>query len=125
MGRATPAAARSKSADGRGAGTAGTTPKRSTSLGRRATGRSPSRVAAPATDKVKNKKVSGSVRPKECQEAGCRKRLGLAAYVCRCGSWYCPLHVAQHGCSYDYHKAAKKDIKKSNPKVAGKKINKL
>jgi hypothetical protein len=84
----------------------------------------PGHLAAKSPAAKKKKAASGG-RPTECELSGCGKRLGLAAYACRCGNWYCPLHVGEHGCSYDYHKAAKKAIKKSHPKVAGKKIDKL
>jgi hypothetical protein len=84
----------------------------------RKSARSRSRTTAKAV------KDSGS-RPSKCQLAGCDKRLGLAAYACRCGAWFCTLHMGDHECSYDYHRAAKKAIKKSHPKVAGKKIDKF
>ncbi len=75
-------------------------------------------------DQKKKGKDTGG-RPSKCQFAECEKRLGLSAYACRCGSWFCPLHVGEHDCSYDYHRAAKKDIKRTHPKVAAKKIHKF
>ena len=108
---------------------------RATTPGRRPTAAShPTRIAGKSpgragrsrlADKEPTEGEETGGRPSKCQLSGCKKRLGLAAYACRCGAWFCPLHVGEHGCQYDYHRAAKKAIKKSHPKVAGKKIDKF
>ncbi len=117
---------RSKSTDARPSTPARGRPATVSRPARLAPGKSPVRGKGQLADKAKRKpEKTGGGRPSECQEGGCRKRLGLAAYACRCGAWYCPLHVGAHDCGFDYHKAAKKDIKKSHPKVAAKKIDKL
>ncbi len=119
-------APRSKSTDARPSTPARGRPATVSRPARLAPGKSPVRGKGQLADKAKRKpEKTGGGRPSECQEGGCRKRLGLAAYACRCGAWYCPLHVGAHDCGFDYHKAAKKDIKKSHPKVAAKKIDKL
>ena len=92
----------------------------------RIAGKSPGRAGrSRLADKEPTEGEETGGRPSKCQLSGCKKRLGLAAYACRCGAWFCPLHVGEHGCQYDYHRAAKKAIKKSHPKVAGKKIDKF
>ncbi len=51
-------------------------------------------------------------------------KLGLTALKCKCGKHYCSQHryETEHGCTYDYQEAAKKELLKtmSSPVVAAK-----
>jgi hypothetical protein len=42
--------------------------------------------------------------PKKCCASGCKKKLSLTDFPCKCGKICCPLHRAaeEHACSYDY-----------------------
>ena len=98
--------------------------------------------AANSTDK--NIEVSSSTKnPKEvkppmanekimkpsryCHMVDCKRRLPLMTFPCRCGKTFCVLHKPpeEHKCQFDYHAAAKRKIKKDNPKIVAEKIKKL
>ena len=65
--------------------------------------------------------------PDVCEYKECDKKLGLTAYSCRCGGYFCPLHMPskEHDCHFDYREQAKKDIRNNNPKVEAEKIVKF
>ncbi len=57
----------------------------------------------------------------------CHKKLKFFnTYNCRCGYNFCNKHrfYDQHDCKFDYKIESKKILKKSNPKVIAKKIEK-
>jgi len=62
---------------------------------------------------------------RRCGLEDCRKKLKVTAYPCRCGELYCDLHMGNHHCPYDYHKDAREQITKDNPKIEASKINKI
>nr|QGP73753.1 Zinc finger A20 and AN1 domain-containing stress-associated protein 5 [Sedum alfredii] len=55
---------------------------------------------------------------------GCRKKVGLTGFRCRCGDLFCSEHrySDRHECSYDYKAAGKAAIVKENPVVKADKI---
>ena len=55
-------------------------------------------VKKPKKEKKKKKK------PKRCQMEGCRKKLPITAYDCRCEKRFCTLHqcAESHNCTFDY-----------------------
>jgi hypothetical protein len=59
-----------------------------------------------------------------CAFDGCKKRMGLTDFVCRCEKFYCALHRSDvvHNCPYDYKATAKQELLKymSTPIVAAK-----
>nr|XP_043609974.1 zinc finger A20 and AN1 domain-containing stress-associated protein 5 [Erigeron canadensis] len=56
--------------------------------------------------------------------SGCRKRVGLTGFRCRCGDLYCAEHrySDRHDCSYDYKTAGREAIARDNPVVKAAKI---
>ncbi|KAJ0965123.1 hypothetical protein J5N97_026261 [Dioscorea zingiberensis] len=56
--------------------------------------------------------------------AGCRKRVGLTGFRCRCGELFCGDHrySDRHDCSFDYKAAGKAAIARENPLVRAAKI---
>jgi predicted nucleic acid binding AN1-type Zn finger protein len=58
---------------------------------------------------------------------GCKKKVGLLGFVCRCGGTFCSVHryTDQHACDYDFKTAEREQIAKKNPLVVAPKINKI
>ncbi|KAH9613657.1 hypothetical protein KSS87_006965 [Heliosperma pusillum] len=59
--------------------------------------------------------------------SGCRKRVGLTGFRCRCGDLFCSEHryTDRHECSYDYKAAGRAAIARENPVVRAAKILKV
>ncbi|EPS64266.1 hypothetical protein M569_10515, partial [Genlisea aurea] len=76
-------------------------------------------------------KHAGSKRPREeatrCSGSGCRKRVGLIGFRCRCGDLFCSEHrySDRHDCNYDYKKAGREAISKENPVIKACKLVKI
>ncbi|KAF5736423.1 zinc finger A20 and AN1 domain-containing stress-associated protein 5 [Tripterygium wilfordii] len=70
-----------------------------------------------ATKKVMDKRVVN-----RC--SGCRRRVGLTGFRCRCGDLFCWEHrySDRHDCSYDYKTAGREAIARENPVVKAAKI---
>ncbi|XP_051141604.1 zinc finger A20 and AN1 domain-containing stress-associated protein 5-like [Andrographis paniculata] len=69
-------------------------------------------------------------RPREvnrCSGSGCRKRVGLIGFRCRCGEVFCSEHrySDRHECSYDYKAAGREAIARENPVIRAAKILKV
>ncbi|CAN8259601.1 unnamed protein product [Cochlearia groenlandica] len=58
---------------------------------------------------------------------GCRKKVGLTGFRCRCGELFCSDHrySDRHDCSYDYKSAGREAIARENPVVKAAKMVKL
>lgn len=56
--------------------------------------------------------------------SGCRKRVGLTGFRCRCGELFCAEHrySDRHDCSFDYKTAGREAIARENPVVKAAKI---
>nr|GEU99254.1 zinc finger A20 and AN1 domain-containing stress-associated protein 5-like [Tanacetum cinerariifolium] len=56
--------------------------------------------------------------------SGCRKRVGLTGFRCRCGDLFCAEHrySDRHDCTYDYKTAGREAIARENPVVKAAKI---
>ncbi|KAK4743871.1 hypothetical protein SAY87_010183 [Trapa incisa] len=56
--------------------------------------------------------------------SGCRKKVGLTGFRCRCGELFCADHrySDRHDCSYDYKAAGREAIARENPVVRAAKI---
>ncbi|KAK6138379.1 hypothetical protein DH2020_027853 [Rehmannia glutinosa] len=72
----------------------------------------------------------GLKRPREvtrCSGSGCRKRVGLMGFRCRCGDVFCSEHrySDRHDCSYDYKAAGREAIARENPVVRAAKLVKV
>jgi hypothetical protein len=59
--------------------------------------------------------------------SGCRRKVGLAGFRCRCGELFCADHrySDRHDCSYDYKAAGREAIARENPVVKAAKIVKI
>ncbi|KAL9233646.1 hypothetical protein vseg_008614 [Gypsophila vaccaria] len=59
--------------------------------------------------------------------SGCRKRVGLTGFRCRCGDLFCAEHrySDRHDCSFDYKSAGRVAIARENPVVRAPKILKV
>lgn len=62
-----------------------------------------------------------------CSNIGCRRKVGLIPFRCRCGEVFCSEHrySDRHDCSYDYKAAGREAIAKENPVVKAAKILKV
>ncbi|PIN18949.1 hypothetical protein CDL12_08352 [Handroanthus impetiginosus] len=72
----------------------------------------------------------GLKRPREvtrCSGSGCRKRVGLMGFRCKCGDVFCSEHrySDRHDCSYDYKAAGREAIARENPVVRASKLLKV
>ncbi|XVF79602.1 hypothetical protein PTKIN_Ptkin15bG0002400 [Pterospermum kingtungense] len=56
--------------------------------------------------------------------SGCKKRVGLTGFRCRCGELFCWEHrySDRHDCSYDYKTVGREAIARENPVVKAAKI---
>lgn len=56
--------------------------------------------------------------------SGCRKRVGLTGFRCRCGDLFCAEHrySDRHDCNYDYKTAGREAIARDNPVVKAAKL---
>ncbi|KAG2372204.1 hypothetical protein LR48_Vigan05g049300 [Vigna angularis] len=59
--------------------------------------------------------------------SGCRRKVGLTGFRCRCGELFCAEHrySDRHDCSYDYKAAGREAIARENPVVRAAKIVKV
>ncbi|KAE9621482.1 putative transcription regulator A20-like family [Lupinus albus] len=59
--------------------------------------------------------------------SGCRRKVGLTGFRCRCGEVFCSEHrySDRHNCSYDYKAAGKEAIARENPLIRASKIVKV
>lgn len=62
-----------------------------------------------------------------CELSGCRVKLGLTAFPCRCGHKFCANHrcAESHMCMYDYKAEQQKHLSTQMSKVTGSKLDKL
>lgn len=67
------------------------------------------------------------VRPKRCQHDGCKVKLMLADFACRCKSFYCSQHrfAEAHKCSFDYRAVGKDLLTKQMPTVIASKLDRV
>ena len=59
------------------------------------------------TQDVKKKKTS-----KRCQLKGCKKKLSITAFDCKCKKRFCNLHIYSdnHNCTFDYKSLYKQNL---------------
>ncbi|WKA02424.1 hypothetical protein VitviT2T_020615 [Vitis vinifera] len=83
---------------------------------RSSSARSPERTAA--VEEV------GKVKREVNRCSGCRRKVGLTGFRCRCGDLFCAEHryTDRHECSYDYKTAGREAIARENPVVKAAKI---
>jgi hypothetical protein len=51
-------------------------------------------------------------KPKKCQLKGCKKKLPITAFDCRCKKRFCKLHfnAESHNCTFDYESFHKNNL---------------
>lgn len=64
-------------------------------------------------------------RPTRCCMEGCKKKLVITDFPCKCEKIHCALHRASelHHCAYDYKTVAKEQLTKAMPIVIAKKLD--
>ena len=66
---------------------------------------------------------------KHCSFDGCKTKLKLISYDCKCGNTFCSKHryTSEHNCPSlnDKQKNYKEILKKNNPVVKSNKVNKI
>jgi len=80
---------------------------------------------SPETASDKERSCAYHVAKKEVNRcSGCRRRVGLTGFRCRCGELFCWEHrySDRHDCSYDYKTAGREAIARENPVVKAAKI---
>jgi len=72
-----------------------------------------------------NSENSGEKNPKKCQLDGCKIKLKLTDYKCKCNKIYCTTHrfPETHMCTYNYKLDGSKILEKNLIKVNGTKID--
>jgi len=67
------------------------------------------------------------VKPKRCQHDGCKTKLNLSDFACRCKNYYCSPHRYSdiHKCSFDYQATGKDTLAKQNPTVIADKLERI
>ena len=63
-------------------------------------------------------------KPKRCMNAGCKMKLALTDFSCKCQGWYCSAHrhAEAHSCSFDYKAKGQAGLEANLVKVAGDKM---
>ena len=58
---------------------------------------------------------------------GCKKRVGMRGYTCKCGYTYCKKHrlPESHECEFDYINEGKMMLAKDNPNLKPEKMEKI
>ncbi|PIN18775.1 putative Zn-finger protein [Handroanthus impetiginosus] len=95
---------------------------------------SPERICNPAeTSRDLKKELSTApedappVKREVNRCSGCRRKVGLTGFRCRCGELFCADHrySDRHDCRYDYKSAGREAIARENPVVKAAKIVKI
>ena len=73
-------------------------------------------------EKPKKEKKKKKKKPKRCQMEGCRKKLPITAYDCRCEKRFCSLHsnAESHNCTFDYKAFHRKNLENRGGLGGGK-----
>lgn len=78
---------------------------------------------------IRNREVDAVKRDQQIVNrcSGCRKKVGLTGFRCRCGELFCSEHrySDRHDCSYDYKTAGREAIARENPVVKAAKMVKV
>ncbi|XP_054816061.1 zinc finger A20 and AN1 domain-containing stress-associated protein 5-like [Prosopis cineraria] len=88
----------------------------------------PSDDSAQTPDRLKTDKGTPSEAKRVVNRcSGCRRKVGLTGFRCRCGELFCAEHrySDRHDCSYDYKAAGREAIARENPVVKAAKIVKV
>uniref|UniRef100_A0A7N0T6P0 Zinc finger A20 and AN1 domain-containing stress-associated protein 5 n=1 Tax=Kalanchoe fedtschenkoi TaxID=63787 RepID=A0A7N0T6P0_KALFE len=79
---------------------------------------------APRDDLVTRTPPTAAVKRVANRCSGCKRKVGLTGFRCRCGELFCSQHrySDRHDCSYDYKAAGREAIARENPVVRAAKI---
>lgn len=77
----------------------------------------------PVQEREPEKPVN-AVKPKRCQNEGCKVKLMLADFACRCNQYYCSQHRGSelHKCTFDYRATGKELLNKQMPTIIADKL---
>lgn len=78
-------------------------------------------------ESVVTKKEDPLVKPKRCQNDGCKIKLVLSDFACKCNKFYCSQHRYSdvHSCPYDYKAAGKNVLEKQMPAISAMKVDQI
>ena len=64
---------------------------------------------------------------KKCSHPECNKKIKLTDYACKCGDFFCKMHIfpINHSCSYDYKENNKKEDAIKKLECKSRKIDKI
>ncbi|XP_057480965.1 zinc finger A20 and AN1 domain-containing stress-associated protein 5-like [Actinidia eriantha] len=84
-------------------------------------------LVAPPSQRRKTVAASAEKRREVNRCSGCRRKVGLTGFRCRCGELFCSEHrySDRHDCSFDYKAAGREAIARENPVVRPAKILKV
>ncbi|KAE9462276.1 hypothetical protein C3L33_05824, partial [Rhododendron williamsianum] len=88
-------------------------------------------IAPPPPTPTRRRQQTAAAEAAERREvnrcSGCRRKVGLTGFRCRCGDLFCSEHrySDRHDCSYDYKAAGREAIERENPVVRPAKILKV
>ncbi len=76
----------------------------------------------PIVENPKKEKKKKKKKPKRCQMEGCKKKLPITAYDCRCEKRFCSLHsnAESHNCTFDYQAFHRKNLENRGGLGGGK-----
>jgi hypothetical protein len=82
---------------------------------------------AEAAQPPKADEPSEKPRPKRCMCPGCKTKITLTDFACKCHGWYCSMHrhAESHSCSFDFKTQGQGILEKQLVKVAGEKLQKV
>ncbi|KAG7576970.1 Zinc finger A20-type [Arabidopsis thaliana x Arabidopsis arenosa] len=85
--------------------------------------------SSPAKVVIRTREIDAVKRDQQIVNrcSGCRKKVGLTGFRCRCGELFCSEHrySDRHDCSYDYKTAGREAIARENPVVKAAKMVKV
>ena len=66
-------------------------------------------------------------KPKRCMCEGCKTKLSLIDFACKCHGWYCSMHrhAESHSCTFDFKAKGQESLEKQLVKVAGEKLQRV
>ena len=75
-------------------------------------------------DKPSVAQTEAKPKPSRCEQEGCKKKIGLTDFACKCGHHYCAQHrvCEAHKCTFDFFKEGQKELLKfmSSPVIGPK-----
>jgi hypothetical protein len=95
--------------------------------GSSALGGLPSPSASASSSSLSSQDDTKEGKKKKSRCLSCKKKVGLTGFTCRCGGLFCSIHrySDKHECNFDYKVLGAEEIRKSNPVVMAKKVQKI